>query len=154
MQPLRLGGSQRLLLSKLSLRSAQRKRTRGEEQVIHASLNLSTFSDRYPRCARNCFMCPHCRNTLSVVPSDPPDDGRSHAPINTTGEPPFYLYCNFCRWDSGEVGITLEKPTGLASELTRPYPPVPRADRYCSPITASRRRCLRFAGVRTTEGTF
>lgn len=62
-------------------------------------------------------MCPHCRNTLSVVPSDPPDDGRSHAPINTTGEPPFYLYCNFCRWDSGEVGITLEKPTGLATQL-------------------------------------
>jgi dynactin-4 len=48
---------------------------------------------RYHRCARNCFMCPICRNTLSVVPSDPPDsgDGRlSVIPISTVGEPPFF----------------------------------------------------------------
>lgn len=71
------------------------------------------------RCARNCFLCPICRNTLSVVPSDPPDsgDGRlSSIPISTVGEPPFFLYCNHCRWDSAEVGITFEKPTGLAGE--------------------------------------
>ena len=70
------------------------------------------------RCARNCFMCPNCRNTLSVVPSDPPDsgDGRVAVPISTVGEPPFFLYCNHCRWDSAEVGITFEKPTGLAGE--------------------------------------
>ncbi|KAI0297657.1 dynactin p62 family-domain-containing protein [Russula brevipes] len=68
------------------------------------------------RCARNCFMCPNCRNTLSVVPSDPPDvdDGRS-----LVGEPPFFLYCNFCRWDSAEVDITFEKPTGLAAQLQK-----------------------------------
>jgi dynactin 4 len=72
------------------------------------------------RCARNCFMCPNCRNTLSVVPSDPPDagDGRT-VPISTVGEPPFFLYCSHCRWDSAEVGITFEKPTGLAG--THPY---------------------------------
>ncbi|KAI0315892.1 dynactin p62 family-domain-containing protein [Amylostereum chailletii] len=74
------------------------------------------------RCARNCFLCPNCRNTLSVVPSDPPDmdDGRS-APvaISAVGEPPFFLYCNHCRWDSAEVGITFEKPTGLAAQLQR-----------------------------------
>ncbi|KAF7298798.1 hypothetical protein MIND_00827400 [Mycena indigotica] len=68
------------------------------------------------RCARNCFMCPNCRNTLAVVPSDPPDAGDGMAPvqINAVGEPPFFLYCNHCRWDSAEVGITFEKPTGLA----------------------------------------
>ncbi|KAF8073933.1 dynactin subunit 4 [Lyophyllum atratum] len=73
------------------------------------------------RCARNCFMCPNCRNTLSVVPSDPPDtgDGRLTIPINTVGEPPFFLYCNHCRWDSAEVGITFEKPTGLAAQLQK-----------------------------------
>ena len=69
------------------------------------------------RCARNCFMCPNCRNTLSVVPSDPPDadDGRSLV-ASSVGEPPFFLYCNYCRWDSAEVDITFEKPTGLAGE--------------------------------------
>lgn len=67
------------------------------------------------RCARNCFLCPNCRNTLSVVPSDPPeDDGRSSIPLSAIGEPPFFLYCNHCRWDSAEVDITFEKPTGLA----------------------------------------
>lgn len=69
------------------------------------------------RCARNCFLCPNCRNTLSVVPSDPADvdDGRSlGANLSAVGEPPFFLYCSFCRWDSAEVDITFEKPTGLA----------------------------------------
>ncbi|EIW59395.1 dynactin p62 [Trametes versicolor FP-101664 SS1] len=74
------------------------------------------------RCARNCFMCPNCRNTLTVVPSDPPDNGDSRmSPIVATalGEPPFFLYCNHCRWDSAEVGITFEKPTGLAAQLQK-----------------------------------
>lgn len=76
---------------------------------------LCTYGDN--RCARNCFMCPNCRNTLSVVPSDPPEvgDGRMSVSISQVGEPPFFLYCNYCRWDSAEVGITFEKPTGLAS---------------------------------------
>ncbi|THH20604.1 hypothetical protein EW146_g779 [Bondarzewia mesenterica] len=74
------------------------------------------------RCARNCFLCPNCRNTLSVVPSDPPDvdDGRpSSIAVNAVGEPPFFLYCNHCRWDSAEVDITFEKPTGLAAQLQK-----------------------------------
>jgi len=69
------------------------------------------------RCARNCFMCPNCRNTLSVVPSDPPDTDDGRIPnLSTVGEPPFFLYCSYCRWDSAEVDITFEKPTGLAGE--------------------------------------
>ncbi|EKM79298.1 hypothetical protein AGABI1DRAFT_120716 [Agaricus bisporus var. burnettii JB137-S8] len=73
------------------------------------------------RCARNCFSCPNCRNTLSVVSSDPPETSDTRLPtsINTSGEPPFFLYCNFCRWDSAEIGITFEKPTGLAAQLQR-----------------------------------
>jgi len=68
------------------------------------------------RCARNCFLCPACKNTLIVVPSDPPEspDGRMSS-VNTLGDPPFFLYCSHCRWDSTEVGITFEKPTSLAS---------------------------------------
>ncbi|KAH9480605.1 Dynactin subunit 4 [Psilocybe cubensis] len=66
-------------------------------------------------------MCPNCRNTLSVVPSDPPDtgDGRLSIPISALNEPPFFLYCNHCRWDSAEVKITFEKPTGLAAQLQK-----------------------------------
>ncbi|KAF9046538.1 dynactin subunit 4 [Panaeolus papilionaceus] len=58
-------------------------------------------------------MCPNCRNTLSVVASDPPNTGDGRTPLSFN-EPPFFLYCNHCRWDSAEIGITFEKPTGLA----------------------------------------
>jgi hypothetical protein len=71
-------------------------------------------------------MCPNCRNTLSVVPSDPPDadDGRTLAPnLSAIGEPPFFLYCSFCRWDSAEVDVTFDKPTGLAGESRSPVLP-------------------------------
>ncbi|KAG2362943.1 dynactin p62 family-domain-containing protein [Suillus spraguei] len=73
------------------------------------------------RCARNCFSCPICRSTLQVVASDPPDggDGRPSVSLSNVGEPPFFLYCNYCRWDSAEVGITFEKPTGLAAQLQK-----------------------------------
>ncbi|KAG0703758.1 dynactin p62 family-domain-containing protein [Suillus ampliporus] len=73
------------------------------------------------RCARNCFSCPICRSTLQVVASDPPDggDGRPSMSLSNVGEPPFFLYCNHCRWDSAEVGITFEKPTGLAAQLQK-----------------------------------
>ena len=61
-------------------------------------------------------MCPNCQNTLTVVASDPPDNGERSSPIviSAVGEPPFFLYCNHCRWDSTEVNMTFEKPTGLA----------------------------------------
>ncbi|KZT67268.1 dynactin p62 [Daedalea quercina L-15889] len=82
------------------------------------------------RCARNCFLCPNCRNTLTVVPSDPPNDGLDRtSPIVSTslGEPPFFLFCNYCRWDSAEVGITFEKPTGLAAQLQKYEDSAPEA---------------------------
>lgn len=67
-------------------------------------------------------MCPNCQNTLTVVASDPPDNGDRTSPvvISAVGEPPFFLYCNHCRWDSAEVNMTFEKPTGLAgTHITR-----------------------------------
>jgi len=69
------------------------------------------------RCARNCFQCPNCRNTLQTVASDPPEGSISpaaSAAVGVTGEAPYFLFCNFCRWDSTEVGVTFEKSTGLA----------------------------------------
>ncbi|CAH7686139.1 dynactin p62 family-domain-containing protein [Phakopsora pachyrhizi] len=72
------------------------------------------------RCGRNCFVCPLCQNTLSAVATDPPsssyqDDYRT--PQASIGEPPYFLACTFCRWDSKQVGISFEKPTFLAQQL-------------------------------------
>ncbi|KDN41745.1 hypothetical protein RSAG8_07276, partial [Rhizoctonia solani AG-8 WAC10335] len=89
---------------------------------VPSASDTHRFRGEKNRCARNCFQCPHCRNTLSVVPSDPPErEPGSRLPIiiNPVGEPPFILYCSFCRWDSEEVGISFEKPTGLALQLQR-----------------------------------
>jgi dynactin-4 len=78
--------------------------------VVFASLGL--LAECVLRCARNCFMCPNCRNTLAAVPADPESgDGRIPAGV---AEGPYIMYCNYCRWDSAEIGITFEKPTGLA----------------------------------------
>ncbi|KAI0690470.1 dynactin p62 [Cerioporus squamosus] len=48
--------------------------------------------------ARNCFLCPNCRNTLTVVPSDPPEDVDSRtSPIvaTTLGELPAHTHADF-----------------------------------------------------------
>lgn len=69
------------------------------------------------RCARNCFQCPQCVHTLSVVASDPDPSIPLNTAAASVGEPPYFLTCTFCGWNSKEVGITFEKPTGLAREL-------------------------------------
>ncbi|SCV67629.1 BQ2448_5240 [Microbotryum intermedium] len=71
------------------------------------------------RCARNCFQCPQCSHSLSVVPSDPDP---SHPPTSAAasiGEAPYFLSCTVCRWDSKSVGIVFDKPTGLAQQLQK-----------------------------------
>lgn len=79
------------------------------------------------------------------------------SPIVATalGEPPFFLYCNHCRWDSAEVGITFEKPTGLAGapftfcKLNTPKLTAPAH----SAVAEVRRLRPRVARVRAAEGT-
>lgn len=75
------------------------------------------------RCARNCFECPCCQHTLSVIASDLNSDlARSldpADPVASQGEPPYYLTCSSCRWDSKSVGLVFEKPTGLSLQLQR-----------------------------------
>ncbi|CDR87097.1 related to dynactin subunit p62 [Sporisorium scitamineum] len=75
------------------------------------------------RCARNCFECPCCQHTLSVVASDlNSQSARSLDPTDpaaSQGEPPYYLACSFCRWDSKSIGLVFEKPTGLSLQLQR-----------------------------------
>ncbi|GAA5835594.1 hypothetical protein JCM11251_002972 [Rhodosporidiobolus azoricus] len=75
------------------------------------------------RCARNCFQCPQCDHTCSVVASDPDPDIPLNTAAASVGDPPYLLACNFCGWDSKEVGITFEKPTGLALQLQKAEEP-------------------------------
>lgn len=75
------------------------------------------------RCARNCFQCPICQNTLSVVASSEPQPtplpiSPTVPTVSATGAP-YYLSCGVCRWDSQEIGMTFEKATGLALQLQK-----------------------------------
>ncbi|GAA6002127.1 uncharacterized protein JCM10292_000768 [Rhodotorula paludigena] len=75
------------------------------------------------RCARNCFQCPQCDHTLSVVASDPDPSIPPGDAAASVGEPPYLLSCNFCRWNSKEAGITFEKATGLSLQLQKAEEP-------------------------------
>ncbi|GAA5901481.1 hypothetical protein JCM6882_006291 [Rhodosporidiobolus microsporus] len=75
------------------------------------------------RCARNCFQCPQCDHTCSVVASDPDPSLPLNTAAASVGDPPYLLACNFCGWDSKQVGITFEKPTGLALQLQKAEEP-------------------------------
>ncbi|KAF9953077.1 hypothetical protein BGZ70_000364 [Mortierella alpina] len=68
------------------------------------------------KCSRNCFECPICQNTLSVVSEDP-DATMFQAGASTSGQ--YHLSCNMCQWNSQEIGMTFEKPTGLAAQLLK-----------------------------------
>ncbi|EJU00180.1 dynactin p62 [Dacryopinax primogenitus] len=65
------------------------------------------------RCARNCFVCPACSNTLQTVSMDP-----SSSTPSDPGEK-YILYCTYCRWDSTLVAMTFDKPQGLASQFQK-----------------------------------
>ncbi|KAG0204439.1 hypothetical protein BGX28_003621 [Mortierella sp. GBA30] len=67
------------------------------------------------KCSRNCFECPICQNTLSVVSEDP--DATMLPAAGAAASGLYHLSCNMCQWNSQEIGMTFEKPTGLAAQL-------------------------------------
>ncbi|KAI8086676.1 dynactin p62 family-domain-containing protein [Halteromyces radiatus] len=67
------------------------------------------------RCARNCFQCPICHNTLAVVASKE----ATSSSMSATNTGPYFLACNVCRWNSQEIGMVFEKPTSLALQLQK-----------------------------------
>jgi uncharacterized protein YbaR (Trm112 family) len=72
----------------------------------HFKVNMSF------RCARNCFQCPICQNTLSVVAAQ--EQTQLITASSGPAPGPYFLACNVCRWSSQEIDMTFEKPTSLA----------------------------------------
>ncbi|KAJ3333994.1 hypothetical protein HDU76_013641 [Blyttiomyces sp. JEL0837] len=94
------------------------------------------------RCARNCFECPVCDNTLNVVSVVEPSASGVNSPIQAPSTPTtsrstppgspmgstasltatsgvHYLSCGVCRWNSLEIDLKFERPTGLAMQLQK-----------------------------------
>lgn len=78
------------------------------------------------RCARNCFQCPICQNTLSVVAAQEQTQLSSSGPAPG----PYFLACNLCRWSSQEIDMTFEKPTSLALQLQKNEEALPDAKEF------------------------
>ncbi|KAI9244459.1 dynactin p62 family-domain-containing protein [Phascolomyces articulosus] len=77
------------------------------------------------RCARNCFQCPICQNTLSVVAAQEATPSSTPASAG-----PYFLSCNVCRWNSKEIDMTFEKPTSLALQLQKTEETLPDAKEF------------------------
>lgn len=70
-------------------------------------------------CMRNCFSCPYCTSTLSVV-SEENIVASASGQISTIPTGRYYLHCPTCRFDSREdLKMTFERPTGLASLIQK-----------------------------------
>jgi dynactin-4 len=52
------------------------------------------------------------RTSTAAAPSSPGHSGASSAAAGGT----HYLSCGVCRWESLEIGLKFERPTGLASK--------------------------------------
>ncbi|KAJ9608697.1 hypothetical protein H2200_006468 [Cladophialophora chaetospira] len=57
------------------------------------------------RCPRNCYHCPICTSQMITASVGDSKDG------------PFILNCNYCMWNTLDVGIKLEKPTGIRGQI-------------------------------------
>ena len=57
------------------------------------------------RCPRNCFHCPVCTSQMITTSVGDSKDG------------PFILNCNYCMWNTLDVGIKLDKPTGIRGQI-------------------------------------
>lgn len=47
------------------------------------------------------------------------DDWNAKSNEASIGEPPYYLVCTACKWDSKEIGMVFEKSTGLSLQVQR-----------------------------------
>ncbi|KAK0544279.1 hypothetical protein OC846_006133 [Tilletia horrida] len=83
------------------------------------TIQSSHIKEQRNRCDRNCFSCPICTNTLITVPSDPDEDFPPESKEASMGGAPYYLFCTCCKWDSKEIKLEFERPTGLSMQLQK-----------------------------------
>ena len=57
------------------------------------------------RCPRNCFHCPVCTSQMIT------------ASVGDSKNGPFILNCNYCMWNTLDIGIRLDKSTGVRGQL-------------------------------------
>ncbi|KAI8893654.1 dynactin p62 family-domain-containing protein [Globomyces pollinis-pini] len=68
----------------------------------------ATVKAEHGCCSRNCFKCPICISPLLVIANSTNDN------VPVTGH---ILACVYCGWDSNEIGLVFERPTGLTAQI-------------------------------------
>lgn len=73
------------------------------------------------RCTRSCYQCPNCIAPLQVTTVQSKADTDLLAAENNPAAPqgPYALICTHCNWSSTEVGIELDRPSGVHSQLSK-----------------------------------
>ena len=67
----------------------------------------STVRSEGNRCARNCFSCPVCFSQMITTS------------LTDAKEGPWILSCNYCMWNTLEIGIKFDKPTNIRAQLDK-----------------------------------
>ncbi|KAI5465373.1 dynactin subunit 4 [Mariannaea sp. PMI_226] len=70
------------------------------------------------RCTRSCFQCPICIAPLQSVSLGPTQDA-SHLTAEGTLNHTYSLFCPYCNWNSTNVGIEFDRPSGIYSQLAK-----------------------------------
>ncbi|KAF8418810.1 dynactin p62 family-domain-containing protein [Tirmania nivea] len=87
----------------------------------------STVKTEGNRCTRNCFQCPICFASVSVMSSSDIGSGASAATttLGPSGEQvtaptgPYSLTCSYCHWSSKEIGLEFDKPANLTAQFAK-----------------------------------
>lgn len=67
------------------------------------------------RCLRNCFQCPICFVSLSVIELEE-NLNKEHSDTSEISHS-YVLECQYCQWTSAEINMIFEKPTGLHAQM-------------------------------------
>ncbi|CCJ28787.1 unnamed protein product [Pneumocystis jirovecii] len=65
------------------------------------------------RCLRNCFQCPICFSSLSIIELQ---ENINKEQLNPNLHS-YVMECPYCQWTSAEINMIFEKPTGLNTQL-------------------------------------
>ncbi|KAG4300783.1 hypothetical protein PCANB_002869 [Pneumocystis canis] len=91
------------------------------------------YSNIY-RCMRNCFQCPICFASLSVIELE---ENMNKGNLNSDEKSHSYiLECSYCHWTSVEVNMIFEKPTGLNTQLKNYSPESSRKKSFYDKLKA------------------
>lgn len=76
-------------------------------------------SSTVTRCTRPCFQCPICAGPAQVGEVQSQNDSNLLSAETQSSPGPYALFCQYCTWSSSEIGIELERSSGVPAQLAK-----------------------------------